>query len=67
MVKKKKKKVVTGFMCKIEWDYNIGKAASGVTIYPTLETLRRYHGSIEECGIVEVEVSIKEIVEESKV
>jgi hypothetical protein len=53
---------VTGYMCAIDWEHEIGNAPKGSAIYPSIEALKRKHDCWEECGIVEVEVTIKKTI-----
>jgi hypothetical protein len=48
-------------MCKIDWDEELGNAPSS-TVYASLSYLKQQHPCWEECGIVEVEVSLVEII-----
>lgn len=52
----------TGYMCKIAFDYELG--GTDVDIYHSLEGLRRGHPMADECGIVEVEVTLKRVISE---
>lgn len=54
---------VRGFMCLIDWQHEIGHASDGNKIYPSLEALKRHHGAWKSCGVVEVTVRAKQIVE----
>jgi hypothetical protein len=49
---------VKGYMCAIDWQYEIGNARDGNRVYPSLEALKEAHPMYEECGVVEVEVRI---------
>jgi len=51
--------VVTCFMDKTDWDYELGGAISGNTLYPSPEAIPPHKG----CGIVEVEVRLKRVVQ----
>jgi len=48
---------VRGFMCKIDWDYELGEASGGTRVYASITDLKRRHASWEQCGIVEVMVT----------
>jgi hypothetical protein len=50
---------VIGYMCATDWRYEIGSAADGNRVYPSVDALKRELNCWEECGIVEVEVKIK--------
>ena len=52
----------TGFMCKIDFDHELGCASGGNKIYPSERNLRELHSMADECGIVEVEVKVLRIV-----
>ena len=55
---------VIGYMCAIDYDYELGRAAGGNTIYPSVEDLKKNHSMWEECGIVEVKVIlVKNVVQ----
>jgi hypothetical protein len=49
---------IKGFMCAIDWQHELGEASGGNRIYPSLRDLKEYHPMWEECGVVEVEVSL---------
>jgi hypothetical protein len=58
------RRAVDGFMCKVDWDYELGQALGGNTIYPSKADLLANH-NCAECGMVEVQVLLKEVVQES--
>lgn len=49
---------VVCYMCAIAWQYEIGHAPKGQQIYPSVAALKEAHPMWEECGIVEVEVTV---------
>jgi hypothetical protein len=53
---------VTGFMCLIDWQHEIGQASDGNKVYPSLDALKRHHKMWAECGVVEVEVRAKQVI-----
>lgn len=53
-----------GFMCKIDFDCELGHAADGNRIYPSESALREHHSMADDCGIVEVEVHLLRVVKE---
>lgn len=56
---------VRGYMCLVDWEYEIGHAADGNKVYPSLKALQEHHNCWAECGVVEVEVrSIRTVVPE---
>jgi hypothetical protein len=52
---------VRGYMCKVDWDHELGEACGGSTIYPSLENLKPHHPMWKECGVVEVETRLVEV------
>jgi len=52
-----------GYMCMVHFQYELEGDANGTPIYPSVEALRDKHISVDECGIVEVEVKVTEIVQ----
>jgi hypothetical protein len=55
---------VDGYMCAIDWNCELGAAADGNKVYPSVEALRKEHNMADECGIVKVRVSFLEVIEE---
>lgn len=55
-----------GYMCKVDFDHEVGEALGGNKIYPSLKDLRRHHS---EChfGSVKVKVSLEEVIREEDV
>ena len=58
--------VVTGYMCMIDWECEIGAASGGNKIYPSIEDLKASHTCWEGCGIVEVKVHFSKVICEAK-
>lgn len=56
---------VIGYMCMIDWEREIGAAADGNRVFPSVEALKAAHTCADECGIVEVEVRIRRVVQEA--
>lgn len=54
-------KAIEGYMCAIDWDWELGEAMGGTKIYSSVEDLKECHKCWEECGIVKVKVSLVEI------
>lgn len=52
------------FMCKTDWDYEIGNAAGGNVVYASVEDLKSNRRCVESCGIVEVKVSLVRVIQE---
>ena len=57
--------VVSGFMCKVDWDYELGAALGGNNIFASEADLIANKKCTDECGIVEVEVRLKRVISES--
>lgn len=53
-----------GFMCKIDYDFELCHAIDGNLVYPSIEALRRRHSCADDCGIVEVSVCLVRVVSE---
>jgi hypothetical protein len=58
-------RVVTGFMCKVDWDHELGAALGGNTVFASEADLIANKKCTDECGIVEVEVRLKRVIRES--
>lgn len=56
---------VIGYMCLTDFECELGGAVGGVTVHSSVEDLRRFRGCVSECGIVEVEVRARRIVQEA--
>lgn len=57
---------VTGYMCAIDWQYEVGNARNGNIVYPSIDALKADHDCWQECGIVEVEVNVKKTIAPSQ-
>lgn len=53
---------VIGYMCRIDFECELGVALGGNTIYPDIEDCREKRKCTDICGIVEVEVRCRRIV-----
>lgn len=54
-----------GYMCTTAWTCEAGVDGDGTTIYWSERAVRE-RGCVIECGLVEVEVTIKRVVQEGK-
>lgn len=54
---------VTGYMCLVDWEVELGGASSGNTVYPSVDDLRRRRKCVDGCGIVEVRVEAVRVVQ----
>lgn len=55
--------VRTGYMCRVDFEFELGAALGGNVIFPDIEDLRAHRKCVDECGIVEVEVRLKKLIE----
>jgi hypothetical protein len=53
----------TLFMCKTDFEYELGEAAGGNTVFPSLEDAKANLKCWQQCGIVEVKVEFVKTVE----
>lgn len=53
------------YMCKTDFDHHLGFDMDGTTSYPSIEALKKARPCVEECGIVEVEVTLRKVIQES--
>jgi len=51
-----------GYMCMVAHEDELGRDFRGTTIYPTLESLKKFHDCWEDCGIVAVNITPIEVV-----
>lgn len=56
--------VRTGFMCKVDFDHELGEALGGNRVFPDEADCEKDRGCIDTCGMVEVEVRLKRVVRE---
>ena len=54
-----------GFMDKVDYTEELGNAMDGNRIFPSIEALREAKPCTEQCGIVEVRVSLVRVIQES--
>lgn len=57
---------VVGYMCLTDFEYELGMASDGNTVFPEIESCRKYRKCTDSCGIVEVEVRARRIVQSPK-
>ena len=51
------------YMCKTDFDFELGLAAGGNQVYSSIEDLKRCRPCVEGCGIVKVEVRLLEVIQ----
>ena len=60
------KRSVVGYMCKIDFDHELGEASDGNRVYPSLACLKAARGCWGICGIVQVCVSLVKVIRKGK-
>ena len=54
------------YMCKTDFDYELGYASGGNRVYASVEDLKYYCPCVESCGIVAVKVEYVYTVQDEK-
>jgi hypothetical protein len=49
-----------GYMCLTDYDHELESASGGCKIYPSITELKKNKKCWQDCGIIKVEVVIKE-------
>jgi hypothetical protein len=57
---------VTGYMCLTDWECEIGAASGGTKVYPSINDIKRNRKCVDGCGIVEVSVAFKRVVQPNR-
>lgn len=52
-----------GYMCRVDFEDELGYAAGGVRVHPSIKDIKHNRKCVGGCGIVEVEVRFRRIVE----
>lgn len=52
-----------GYMCLVDFEYELGMASGGVEVYSSVEDLREHRKCVDGCGIVEVMIRCRKIVQ----
>lgn len=60
-------KSVIGYMCRVDAEHELGEASGGNAVYPSVEDLKRSRACWSECGIVEVEITVTNVIVEGEV
>jgi len=55
-----------GFMCATEYEFETGRASGGVLVYSSIGDLTRHRRCVADCGIVEVEVILRRVIQQPK-
>lgn len=56
--------VRTGFMCKVDFDHELGNALGGNRVFADEADCEKDRECVDTCGMVEVEVRLKRVVKE---
>jgi hypothetical protein len=62
--RKREETKAIGYMDKVDYDYHLGHDIKGARVYPSIEVLKEQRPCVAGCGIVEVEVTLRRVVEE---
>lgn len=54
-----------GYMCKTDYDDEMGYASDGVRVFPSLRALKEARKCLDQCGIVKVRIQLLEVIQES--
>jgi hypothetical protein len=57
---------VIGYMCLIDFECELGAALDGNIVYPSPENCREHRKCIDGCGMVEVEVRFRRVIQEPR-
>jgi hypothetical protein len=60
---KKKKSSRIGYMCQVDYDWELGEALGGTEVYCSVEDLKKERKCVKNCGIVKVKVTLEECVQ----
>ncbi len=66
MMHEEGKEYVLGYMCRIDFECELGAALGGNNIYPSEEDCRENRKCVGKCGIVEVKVEATRIIHQGK-
>ena len=58
----KKRSEVECYMCKTDWEFELGNHSNFVEMYASVEDIKRDRSCWDECGVVKVRVSLVEEV-----
>jgi hypothetical protein len=53
-------------MCQTDWNWELGEALGGTTIYASIEDLEDSRKCVENCGIVKVKITLEKIEKPGK-
>lgn len=55
----------TGYMCKTNFEHELGEANGGCSVYPTIKDLLKNEPCSINCGIVKVKIELVEVIQKS--
>lgn len=61
-----KKEPRFGYMCKVDFDWELGEALGGSTIYPNLKDFKEHVKCHDHCGIVKVRITEEKVVKKER-
>lgn len=47
----------------VDWQHELGHASDGNKVFPSIEDLKKHRSCWKQCGIAEIEVTFRAIVE----
>jgi hypothetical protein len=53
---------ILGYMCKIDWEYELGEASGGSKVYYSKKDLLKHHSCAKHCGIVKVVITFDKVI-----
>lgn len=53
---------VVGYMCLTDFEFELGSASGGNSVYPSVSDIKAMRRCVASCGIVEVEVRFRRII-----
>ena len=57
------KKTITVYTCGVDYQHELGEAYPFTEVYPSIEALKEQRNCWENCGIVELEITLVKWVE----
>ncbi len=57
------KDTITAYMCLVDWKYEVPYNSAGNRIYYSLDAIKEQRSCVDECGIVELEVTFVKAIQ----
>lgn len=51
----------TFYIDGVDWQHELGEAADGTKLYPSLKAIKKFNPCWKECGIVKVTVTFEDV------